>query len=96
VKCAKCDKELTRLIDMYGSDPILCQSCWLAGEDEMSEPWYGLGPHEHTFDADGRIVIGGTKALPLPKPEPDGSYKIGGLRFVPDPDAPGCGIWSRA
>lgn len=54
---------------------------------------YGLGPHVHTFDADGNLVMGATRFLPLPAPDESGLIEIDGQVFKPDPDAPGLGIW---
>jgi hypothetical protein len=96
--CVMCNDPLPRSIDEYGViGAEVCQVCYLkVGDDlEIPETWYGLGPHTHSYDENGMIIIGGTTFDPLPEPETDGSYLVNGARFVPDPKAPGCGVWSR-
>lgn len=97
MNCLHCGVPLTGGLDTFGDHGLeVCQACWLAGVDTAeSGSWYGLGPHEHAHDDEGRIIIGGTKFLPLPPPDRSGNIVIGGWVFVPDPEAPGCGVWRR-
>jgi hypothetical protein len=98
MNCVVCSKPLTGNIDTFGPIGVeMCQSCYLNVGDEPDniESWYGLGPHRHTYDENGRIVFGSTEFLPLPEPDENGDYVFGSMIFTPDPEAPGCGVWSR-
>jgi hypothetical protein len=94
MNCAFCGKELTGSIDTFGAiGQEVCQSCWLEhgnAEVDMPDVWYGLAPHVHQYDANGNIIIGGTKILYEGK-EP---IEVDGATFCPDPESPGCGVWT--
>jgi hypothetical protein len=81
-KCMMCGKYLIG-IHAYGTthNP-LCWHCYskVNGQDQS---WYGLAPHEHSYDENGEIIIGGTRFVDEVAEE-----------FTPDPDAPNCGIWN--
>ena len=96
--CAMCGDEIKQLYQQFGDiGEEVCIVCWLKhGVDCVLKTWYGLGPHVHTYDDIGNIVIGGTQFLPLEEYEKkNNSYLINGFRFIPDTDAPGLGMWSR-
>jgi hypothetical protein len=98
MECTICGKHLDNGLDTFGEIGLeMCWPCWseLGDEATETESWYGLGPHHHQYTHEGQIVIGSTTLDPLPPKNEDGSYTIGNLRFSPDPDAPGLGIWSR-
>ena len=78
-----CDEELTGGLDTFGlpGEP-LCWDCYAERNAEAGEAHYGLGPHVHEVDPEtGQMT---TAFLPLPD----------GDEFMPDPDAPGCGVWT--
>jgi hypothetical protein len=86
MNCICCGVELTGGIDTFGDVNLeMCRSCWFETQTNV-ETWYGLAPHKHTYDEQGNIIIGGTVFTGEPIPE--------GCTFTPDPDAPGCGIWT--
>lgn len=94
MNCVVCDKPLTGGLDTFGPQgQEVCQEHWLEkGDDpDMPDTWYGLAPHEHTYDKDGKIIIGATKFTG----DPTQPIEIDGYTFYPDPEAPGCGVWSR-
>ena len=70
----------------------MCWECYAEGNNHEGESHYGLGPHEHSYDKDGNILIGGTRFLPLPERGENDIYDLGDTWFWPDPEAPGCGI----
>ena len=100
MNCIVCETQLSGSLDTFG--PVgqeMCWDCWkLAGDEPewaMVDAVYGLGPHVHTFDADGNIIIGGTVFLDTPEPGPDGLIQFDGGYFMPDAEAPGLGVWFR-
>ena len=82
IRCDSCGKMLTGGLDTFGlpGEP-LCWDCYAERNAEASEAHYGLGPHVHHVDGKGRMT---TQFLPLPDAD----------EFMPDPDAPGCGVWT--
>ena len=98
--CCFCAKPLTGGTDTFGWPGDWCWDCYAqdnagqlydAGEYHS---WYGLAPHHHDLSITGSI-IGSTVLDPLPAPNTDGEYVVGNATFVPDPDAPGLGIWTQ-
>lgn len=95
--CYFCGVELTGGIDTFGPPTQeCCDSCWRAnGIDDEPRSWYGLAPHHHDMDITGSI-IGSTvfDGIPEDNRDEDGWYQVApGLFFLPDVEAPGCGIW---
>lgn len=105
LSCFVCDAPLAGGLDTYGPPGLeLCWACWsICGDEpewlsalrEFDGAHYGLGPHVHTYDADGNLVMGATKFVPLPEPDHDGLIEIDGQVFKPDPMVPGLGLWFR-
>ena len=94
MKCM-CGKELRGELDTFGPVEMpLCWECFLSKRWQygpgIGESWYGLAPHHHRPGP----VIGSTVFDPV-EYDADGLYREDGLTFMPDPDAPGCGIWTR-
>jgi len=82
MNCVVCHKPLNGLLDTFGppGSPT-CWSCYAELAGEESQPVYGLGPHVHHFHEDGSVT---TEFLDQ---SPTGD-------FMPDPDAPGLGVWT--
>ena len=94
MQCTSCEKQLRGGTDTFGD--VNCPFCWqcyssLVGEGGFGQ-YYGLAPHHHDLTITGSI-IGSTVLDPLPEPNADGEYIIGNQVFMPDPEAPGLGIW---
>ena len=82
--CTVCEKPLTGGLDTYGAhNEPMCWDCYAELSSEAGETYYGLAPHVHHVDEQGRMT---TEFLPLTDKDKE--------RFMPDPDAPGCGVWS--
>lgn len=79
MNCVTCRKPLNGLLDTFGLPGS--PTCWSCYAELGSQPVYGLGPHVHHFGPDGRVT---TEFLDQ-SPTDD---------FMPDPDAPGLGIWT--
>lgn len=83
--CTACGKQLTGGIDTFGlpNEPM-CWNCYagLNGGDGF-DAVYGLGPHVHTFNPE----TGQMTTMFLDQSPTD--------EFMPDPDAPGLGVWVR-
>ena len=94
IHCDHCDKPLTGGLDTYGWPGNLCWDCYAEWNSQTvaGRAYYGLGPHHHDLSITGSI-IGSTVLDPLPEPNADGEYIIDNQVFIPDPDAPGLGIW---
>ena len=100
MNCTVCDKALSGRLDTFG--PVGCEMCWdcwkIAGDEPewaMVDAVYGLGPHVHSYDSDGNLIIGGTTFLELPERDAQGLILVNGQYFKPDPEAPGLGTWFR-
>ena len=95
-KCELCDKPLTGGTDTFGWPGDQCWDCYafFQAGGECGPFVYGLGPHHHDESITGSI-IGSTVMDPLPEPNADGEYEIGGRLFWPDGEAPGLGIWTQ-
>ena len=100
MKCTVCERQLSGKLDTFGPLGVeMCWDCWKVAGDEpewvMTDAVYGLGPHVHSYDADGNIIIGGTKFLPVGDTDGQGLVTVDGLYFKPDPEAPGLGTWFK-
>lgn len=81
MNCQDCGKPLTSGLDTFGwVNEELCWDCYATRNAEAGEPHYGLGPHVHDFDPETGAMT--TTFLPVDDEE-----------FMPDPDAPGLGVW---
>lgn len=99
MECVVCNKPLNGNLDTFGERGLeMCWEHWSIAGDEpelaMTDSFYGLGPHEHSYDENGQIIIGGTKFLPL-GPSEDGLHRVNGMWFLPDPESDGCGTYFR-
>lgn len=99
MECTVCHKPIAGF-EIFGKTGFeMCFDHWIdcmiadVAESSGKDSWYGLGPHVHSYDDNGNILIGGTRFMTLPEPNADGYIIIDGLLFIPDPDAPGLGIW---
>jgi hypothetical protein len=83
-----CDKELTGGLDTFGlpGEP-LCWNCYATRNAEAGEAHYGLGPHVHEVDSE----TGQMTTMFLQK---NWVELVDDGLFMPDPDAPGCGVWT--
>lgn len=82
MRCTACETELEGGLDTFGSvhEPM-CWSCYAEMNAEAGEPVYGLGPHEHRIDpGTGQMTTTFLDQAPTDT-------------FMPDPDAPGLGVW---
>lgn len=79
--CSDCGQPLTGRLDTFGlpGEP-LCWDCYAQRNAEAGEPVYGLGPHVHHIDEEGRLTTTFLDQSPTEE-------------FMPDPDAPGLGVW---
>ncbi|MCC6458032.1 MAG: hypothetical protein IT328_23965 [Caldilineaceae bacterium] len=95
IACTACQKPLAGGTDTFGD--IWQPFCWICYAELNSGPqgqWYGLAPHHHDLSITGSI-IGSTVFDPLPEPNANGEYVMGDQTFMPDPHAPGLGIWEQ-
>jgi hypothetical protein len=82
MNCYNCDKPLTGGLDTFGLvNEELCWDCYATRNAEAGEPVYGLGPHVHDLDPE----TGAMTTTFLDQSLTDD--------FMPDPDAPGLGVW---
>jgi hypothetical protein len=92
IKCSVCQRPLANGLDTFGLAHFpSCWDCYAEGNGQ-GETIYGLGPHHHDLSKTGTL-IGSTVFDPLPEPNEQGEYVIDGDVFIPDPDAPGLGVW---
>ncbi len=82
MKCTDCHETLTGGLDTFGlhNEP-LCWRCYAERVGEGGESVYGLGPHTHEFDPETGVI----KTILGDQSPTD--------EFMPDPDAPGLGVW---
>jgi len=95
IACTLCDVPLRNATDTFGEwNYPMCWDCYAGLVGENEETWYGLAPHHHDLTITGS-VIGSTVFDPLPERGVNGEYDLGDRTFMPDPEAPGCGVWTR-
>ena len=91
--CVRCDRVLRGDVDTFGElrNPM-CWNCYAETNAEGGQPYDGIAPHHHDLSQTGSF-IGSTVFEDLVLNE-NGEIELeDGTVFIPDPEAPGCGIY---